>query len=86
MQEIFMKKTGLINLEYVNTVIKERPRDIHKGDCGKVLVIAGSVGMAGAAVLCARGALRSGAGLVRISAPRELYPILQVGVPEATWN
>ena len=79
-----MCNTGLINLEYVNTVIKERPRDIHKGDCGRVLVIAGSVGMAGAAMLCARGALRSGAGLVRISAPDELYPILQVGVPEAT--
>lgn len=79
-----MKKTGLITLEYVNTVIKERPRDIHKGDCGKVLVIAGSEGMAGAAVLCARGALRAGAGLVRISAPKELYPILQVGTPEAT--
>lgn len=79
-----MCNTGLINLEYVNTVIKERPRDIHKGDCGRVLVIAGSVGMAGAAMLCARGALRSGAGLVRISAPEELYPILQVGVPEAT--
>lgn len=79
-----MKKTGLIDFEYVNTVIKERPRDIHKGDCGKVLVIAGSWGMAGAAVLCARGALRSGAGLVRLSAPENLYPILQVGVPEAT--
>lgn len=79
-----MKKPGLITREYVNTVIKERPRDIHKGDCGKVLVIAGSVGMAGAAVLCARGALRAGAGLVRISAPEELYSILQVGVPEAT--
>lgn len=79
-----MYKTGLIDKEYVNTVIKERPRDIHKGDCGRVLVIAGSVGMAGAAMLCARGALRSGAGLVRISAPQELYPILQVGVPEAT--
>lgn len=79
-----MCRTCLINLEYVNTVIKERPRDIHKGDCGRVLVIAGSVGMAGAAMLCARGALRSGAGLVRISAPEELYPILQVGVPEAT--
>ncbi|MCI9596266.1 MAG: NAD(P)H-hydrate dehydratase [Firmicutes bacterium] len=76
--------TGLITLEYVNTVIKERPKDIHKGDCGKVLIIAGSVGMAGAAMLCARGALRAGAGLVRISAPAELYPILQVGVPEAT--
>lgn len=79
-----MSKAGLINLEYVNTVIKERPRDIHKGDCGRVLIIAGSVGMAGAAMLCARGALRAGAGLVRISAPEELYPILQVGVPEAT--
>lgn len=79
-----MCNTGLINLEYVNTVIRERPRDIHKGDCGRVLVIAGSVGMAGAAMLCARGSLRSGAGLVRISAPEELYPILQVGVPEAT--
>lgn len=76
--------TGLITLEYVNTVIKERPKDIHKGDCGKVLIIAGSVGMAGAAMLCARGALRAGAGLVRISVPKELYPILQVGVPEAT--
>lgn len=76
--------TGLITLEYVNTVIKERPKDIHKGDCGKVLVIAGSVGMAGAAMLCARGTLRAGAGLVRISVPRELYSILQVGVPEAT--
>ena len=79
-----MFRTCLIDLEYVNTVIKERPRDIHKGDCGRVLVIAGSKGMAGAAMLCARGALRSGAGLVRISAPEELYPILQVGVPEAT--
>ena len=76
--------TSLITSEYVNTVIKERPRDIHKGDCGKVLVIAGSVGMAGAAMLCARGALRAGAGLVRISAPKELYAILQVGIPEAT--
>ena len=79
-----MCKTGLIDIKYVNTVIRERPRDIHKGDCGRVLVIAGSVGMAGAAILCARGALRAGAGLVKISAPQELYPILQVGVPEAT--
>ena len=79
-----MDRTCLIDLDFVNTVIKERPRDIHKGDCGRVLVIAGSKGMAGAAMLCARGALRSGAGLVRISAPEELYPILQVGVPEAT--
>ena len=59
-----MENTGLITFEYVNTVIKERPKEIHKGQCGRVLIIAGSVGMAGAAVLAARGALKSGAGLV----------------------
>lgn len=77
-------KDGLITLEYVNNVIKRRKRNIHKGDCGKVLLIAGSLGMAGAAVLCGRGALRSGAGLVRISALEELFPIIQVALPEAT--
>ena len=79
-----MKNEGLITQAYVNTFIKERERDIHKGNCGKVLVYAGSKGMAGAAVLCARAALRTGAGLVRVSIPEELFPILQIGVPEAT--
>ncbi|QHI71271.1 NAD(P)H-hydrate dehydratase [Aminipila terrae] len=77
-------KNGLITLEYVNTVIKRRKRNIHKGDCGRILLIAGSFGMAGAAVLCGRGALRSGAGLVQIATPEELFPIIQAGVPEAT--
>lgn len=79
-----MKNNGLITQAYVNTFIKKRKRDIHKGNCGKVLVFAGSKGMAGAAVLCARAALRTGAGLVRVSIPEELFPILQIGVPEAT--
>lgn len=79
-----MEKTGLITLEYVNTIVRERPEDIHKGQCGRVLVVAGSVGMSGAAVLSARGALKSGAGLVKIVAPKELFTILQVAVPQAT--
>lgn len=79
-----MENQRLIDHRFVNTVIKKRHRDLHKGDCGRVLLIAGSVGMAGAAILSARGAMRSGAGLVQISAPDELFPILQVGVPEAT--
>ncbi len=79
-----MKKPGLIDEAFVNTFIKKRDKELHKGKCGRVLVIAGSKGMAGAAVLSARGALRSGAGLVRISVPEELFPILQTGVPEAT--
>ncbi len=79
-----MKNNGLITRSYVNTLIQERKRDIHKGDCGKILIYAGSKGMAGAAILSARAALRTGAGLVRVSVPEELFPILQIGVPEAT--
>lgn len=79
-----MGNPGLITHEYVNTVIKERPNDIHKGQCGRVLIIAGSYGMAGAAVLAARGALKSGAGLVKLAVPEELFVILQTAVPQAT--
>jgi hydroxyethylthiazole kinase-like uncharacterized protein yjeF len=79
-----MDNLRLIDEAFVNTFIKKRDKELHKGDCGKVLIIAGSKGMAGAAVLSARGALRSGAGLVRVSVPEQLFPILQVGVPEAT--
>ena len=64
--------------------MKKRNRDSSKSDYGRVLVIAGSKGMAGAAILCAKGALRSGAGLVTISVPDELLPIIQTAVPEAT--
>jgi NAD(P)H-hydrate epimerase len=60
-----------------------RRADSHKGSYGKVLVIAGSEGMAGAAALCAGAALRSGAGLVKVALPRELFSIIQVCVPEA---
>ena len=63
---------------------KPRGRDAHKGDFGRVLVIAGSAGMAGAAILCARAALRCGSGLVTVSADKALFPILQGAVPEAT--
>lgn len=74
----------LIDRSLVNTFIRKREREIHKGNCGRVLIIAGSKGMTGAAVLSARAALRAGAGLVRVSVPEELFPIVQVGVPEAT--
>jgi len=61
-----------------------RPADSHKGDFGRVLVVAGSHGMAGAAVLCARAALRTGSGLVTVSISESLFPIVQCAVPEAT--
>ncbi|HEX4612802.1 MAG TPA: NAD(P)H-hydrate dehydratase [Urbifossiella sp.] len=69
------------------TPVNELPRwarratDGHKGTYGKVLVIAGSRGMAGAAVLVGRGALRAGAGLVHIACPACAQPVVAAGHP-----
>jgi hydroxyethylthiazole kinase-like uncharacterized protein yjeF len=49
-----------------------RARDAHKASVGRVLIVGGSVGMAGAPALAARGALRAGAGLVTIAVPRAI--------------
>ncbi len=67
-----------------------RADDAHKGDCGRVLVIAGSRGMSGAACLTAKAALRGGAGLVTAAVPESIQPLvatyepsyLTVGLPE----
>lgn len=55
----------------------------HKGDMGHALIIAGSYGMAGAAILATRACLRAGAGKVTTHTPRRNYTIMQTAVPEA---
>ena len=55
----------------------------HKGNMGSALLIAGSYGMSGAAVLSAKACLRSGAGKVYVHTPRNNYDIMQISVPEA---
>lgn len=61
------------------------PRDdfAHKGAMGNALIIAGSYGMAGAAVLATRACLRSGVGKVTVHTPRRNYLVMQTAVPEA---
>lgn len=56
--------------------LPRRERDSHKGDYGKVLIVAGGEGYTGAPVFAAQGALRSGAGLVYLGVPRSVYPIV----------
>lgn len=56
--------------------LPQRPADSHKGDYGRVLVWAGSPGMAGAAWLASKGALRAGAGAVRCACPEAVWPAL----------
>lgn len=53
-----------------------RKPDAHKGDFGKVCVVAGSVGMSGAAAITARSAIRAGAGLTRVAVPRSILSIV----------
>jgi len=60
-----------------------RPRDAHKASMGRVLLIAGSRGMAGAAALAAEAALRGGAGYVVICCPGSITPELTAAVPSA---
>ena len=65
-------------------LLPARSLSAHKGDCGRTVIYAGSLGMAGAATMAARAALRAGAGLTSVICPREIMPILQQSVPNAT--
>jgi NAD(P)H-hydrate epimerase len=58
-----------------------RPAESNKGTLGRVLVVAASRGMSGAAVLCATAALRGGAGLVQVAVPAEVLPIVAAANP-----
>jgi hydroxyethylthiazole kinase-like uncharacterized protein yjeF len=62
--------------------VKKRNRFSHKGTYGKALIIAGSYGMMGAAILAAKACLRTGAGLCRTYVPKCGYEILQSALPE----
>jgi NAD(P)H-hydrate epimerase len=61
--------------------LPKRDADSHKGTYGTVLAIAGSRDMAGAAVLTATAALRSGAGLVQVACPRSAQAVIAAGFP-----
>jgi ADP-dependent NAD(P)H-hydrate dehydratase len=73
-------------MQEIETIPKLKPRAIdgHKGDYGKVCIIAGSLGMSGAAALAGRAALRTGAGLVRVATPKSVLPIVASIEPSFT--
>ncbi len=62
-------------------MLPRRTFDFHKGEAGRVGIIAGSSGFLGAAVLCATGALRGGAGLVTLFVKDEIYPMIAALAP-----
>jgi ADP-dependent NAD(P)H-hydrate dehydratase / NAD(P)H-hydrate epimerase len=84
--EFIEDTAGCSNAEYIDRTdvfVPRRARDSHKGTFGRILLIGGSTGMTGAIAMAARAALRSGAGLVNILTPAEVYPIVaQAAGPE----
>ncbi len=63
------------NAKLIRDLLPVRPRNSHKGDYGSVLLLCGSTGLTGAAVLAAQAASRTGSGLVFLGVPQVVYPI-----------
>ncbi|HEY7332312.1 MAG TPA: NAD(P)H-hydrate dehydratase [Candidatus Limnocylindria bacterium] len=74
-----------ITQRWVARNLPARPDRAHKGDFGRLLIVAGSLDFPGAAVLSALGAMRAGVGLVRIAAAESVAARVAGSVPEATW-
>jgi ADP-dependent NAD(P)H-hydrate dehydratase / NAD(P)H-hydrate epimerase len=79
----FANNYEFIDGSMAESIYKPRTAFSHKGTFGKALIVAGSYGKMGAAVLCAKACMRSGVGLLTTHIPKCGYDILQSTVPEA---
>jgi len=75
-------KVNLLLEEDILPLLPQRVEDAHKGSCGRVITIAGSVGMTGAAVMAAQSSLAIGAGLAILGIPKSLNPIVEMKLTE----
>ncbi|MBR4173678.1 MAG: NAD(P)H-hydrate epimerase, partial [Clostridia bacterium] len=76
-------KIEVTDSEKAKSLMPKRRKNSHKGDYGKILIIGGSLGMAGAVCLAAKSAFKAGAGLVTACVPKEINDIVQKTVTEA---
>ncbi len=77
-----MAQAMVLEAVQIRQLLPVRPRFSHKGDFGRVLLVCGSVGLTGAAALAARAALRTGAGLITVATPRQVWPIVAAKLDE----
>lgn len=75
-------KQSILNSEDIKSIMPERSQEAYKGSVGKVLVIAGSKGMTGAATLASEAAMRSGAGMVMLAITESLHSIMETKLTE----
>lgn len=72
-----------ITIPFLQSILRPRPVDGHKGTFGHALLVAGSYGMAGAGILAGRSCMRSGVGKLTVHIPKMNNDIMQVALPEA---
>ena len=72
-----------ITIPFLQSILRHRPEDGHKGTFGHALLVAGSYGMAGAGILAGRGCMRSGVGKLTVHIPQRNNDIMQTALPEA---
>jgi NAD(P)H-hydrate epimerase len=75
-----------VESDELSMLLAPRQPDAHKGSFGHLLVVAGSVGKTGAALMAAHAALRTGAGLVTVASPYRALPMMTPALPEAMWE
>jgi ADP-dependent NAD(P)H-hydrate dehydratase / NAD(P)H-hydrate epimerase len=75
-----------ITARWVARNLPARPERAHKGDFGRLLIVGGSIEFPGATVLAGLGAMRAGAGLVRVAAAESVVARVASAVPELTWS
>lgn len=68
-----------------NKAVFNRPDDSNKGSLGSLLCICGSYGMAGAAIMAGKAALRCGIGLLKIAVPKSIYPVCATNILESVY-
>lgn len=73
---------GAITPDMVRSILPARAKNLHKGDCGRCFIIAGSIGLTGAAIMSSKSCIRCGAGLVTLGCPMSLNSIFEVALTE----
>lgn len=68
-----------------NKAVFNRPDDSNKGTLGSLLCICGSYGMAGAAIMAGKAALRCGIGLLKVAVPKSIYPVCATNILESVY-
>lgn len=70
----------------IRSIAAERQPFTHKGTYGHALIVSGSVGKSGAAILAARACLRSGVGLLTMHVPKSVFKLMPIAVPESMFS